>query len=182
MKQFTLNEGNKRKSSVARTLQQNRLAERKNRTLIEVTRTMLADFKLPTTFWAEAVNTACPVSVLKQSNGKAGNLPEAGIQTIREEKDSDGNSTNNVNAVSLTVNAAITEVNTIDPKTSIELPNDANMPELEDIVFSDDDEDVDAEADLNNLDAFMPVSPILTTRIHKDHPVEQIIADLNSAP
>ncbi|GKC25609.1 putative ribonuclease H-like domain-containing protein [Tanacetum coccineum] len=59
---------------------------------------------------------------------------------------------------------------------------DPNMPELEDIVYSDDDEDVGAEADINNLDAFMPVSPIPTTRIHKDHPVEQIIGDLNSAP
>ncbi|GJV34643.1 putative ribonuclease H-like domain-containing protein [Tanacetum coccineum] len=42
--------------------------------------------------------------------------------------------------------------------------------------------DVGAEADMNNLDAFMPISPIITTRIHKDHPVEQIIGDLNSAP
>ncbi|GJY80045.1 uncharacterized mitochondrial protein-like protein [Tanacetum coccineum] len=56
------------------------------------------------------------------------------------------------------------------------------MHELEDIVYSDDDEDVGAESDMNNLDAFMHVSPILTTRVHKDHPVEQIIGDLNSAP
>ncbi|GKD79897.1 putative ribonuclease H-like domain-containing protein [Tanacetum coccineum] len=42
--------------------------------------------------------------------------------------------------------------------------------------------DVGAEADMNNLNTFMPLSPILTTRIHKDHPVEQIIGDLNSAP
>ncbi|GJW42136.1 ribonuclease H-like domain-containing protein [Tanacetum coccineum] len=47
--------------SVARTPQQNGVAERKNRTLIEADRTMLADSKLPTTFWAEAVNTACYV-------------------------------------------------------------------------------------------------------------------------
>ncbi|GKF84652.1 retrovirus-related pol polyprotein from transposon TNT 1-94, partial [Tanacetum coccineum] len=47
--------------SVARTPQQNRVAERKNRTLIEATRTMLADSLLPTTFWAEAINTACYV-------------------------------------------------------------------------------------------------------------------------
>ncbi|GJV15023.1 ribonuclease H-like domain-containing protein [Tanacetum coccineum] len=44
------------------------------------------------------------------------------------------------------------------------------MPELKDIVYSDDDEDVGAEADINNLDTHIPVSPILTTRIHKDHP------------
>ncbi|GJT20224.1 putative ribonuclease H-like domain-containing protein [Tanacetum coccineum] len=56
------------------------------------------------------------------------------------------------------------------------------MPELEDIVYSDDYEDVGVEADMNNLNTFMPVSPIPTTRIHNDHPVEQIIGDLNSAP
>ncbi|GKC49606.1 putative ribonuclease H-like domain-containing protein [Tanacetum coccineum] len=37
------------------------MAERRNRTLIEDARTMLADSKLPTTFWAEAVSTACYV-------------------------------------------------------------------------------------------------------------------------
>ncbi|GJR62354.1 ribonuclease H-like domain-containing protein [Tanacetum coccineum] len=39
----------------------NGVTERRNRTLIEAARTMLADFMLPTTFWAEAVNTACYV-------------------------------------------------------------------------------------------------------------------------
>ncbi|GJR31630.1 ribonuclease H-like domain-containing protein [Tanacetum coccineum] len=43
------------------TPQQNGVAERKNRTLIEAARTMLADSKLPTTFWAKAVSTACYV-------------------------------------------------------------------------------------------------------------------------
>ncbi|GKG05991.1 putative ribonuclease H-like domain-containing protein, partial [Tanacetum coccineum] len=56
------------------------------------------------------------------------------------------------------------------------------MPELEDYSIFKDDEDVGAEAGMINLDAFMPVSPIPTTRIHKDHLVEQIISDLNSAP
>ncbi|GJU04665.1 putative ribonuclease H-like domain-containing protein, partial [Tanacetum coccineum] len=37
----------------------NGVAERRNRTLIEAARTMLADSKLPTTFWAKAVSTAC---------------------------------------------------------------------------------------------------------------------------
>ncbi|GJT61736.1 ribonuclease H-like domain-containing protein [Tanacetum coccineum] len=95
---------------------------------------------------------------------------------------SDGNNTNNVNVVSSTVNTASIEVNVVGTKTSIELLDDPNMPELEDIVYSDNDEDVGAEADMNNLDSFMPVSPITTTRIHKDHPVEQIIRDLNSTP
>ncbi|GJV33381.1 ribonuclease H-like domain-containing protein [Tanacetum coccineum] len=296
MNQFCEIKGIKRKFSVTRTPQQNRVAERKNKALIEAARTMLADSKLPTTFWAEAVNTACyvqnrvlvikphnktpyelfigrkhdlsfmrlfgcPVTILNtinhlgKFNGKADegffigystsskafrvfnsrtriveeNLhvqfsenilniagskarmeivlgkdyillpmwpadplfsqdskssPDARFKPSREEekkdaKDlgnedsevpsteepredqrvnqvldaginntnnintaSDGNNTNNVNAVSLTVNAAVTEVNVVDPKTSIELPNDPNMPELEDIIYSNDDEDV----------------------------------------
>ncbi|GJV13153.1 putative ribonuclease H-like domain-containing protein [Tanacetum coccineum] len=53
--------GIKREYSNARTPQQNGVAERKNRTLIEAARTMLADSFLPNTFWAEAVSTACYV-------------------------------------------------------------------------------------------------------------------------
>ncbi|GKF48732.1 ribonuclease H-like domain-containing protein, partial [Tanacetum coccineum] len=95
---------------------------------------------------------------------------------------SDGNNTNNVNAVSSAINAAGSEVNVVDPKTSIELPNDPNMPELKDIIYSYDDEDVSAEADINNLDTNIHVSPISTTIIYKDHPVKQIIGDIYSAP
>nr|GFB36434.1 putative ribonuclease H-like domain-containing protein [Tanacetum cinerariifolium] len=47
----------KREFSVTRTPQQNGISERKIRTLIEATRTMLADSLLPIPFWAEAVNT-----------------------------------------------------------------------------------------------------------------------------
>ncbi|GJV21968.1 putative ribonuclease H-like domain-containing protein [Tanacetum coccineum] len=303
MNQFFERKDIKREFIIARTPQQNGVAERKNRTLIEATRTMLADSKLPTTFWAKAVNTACyvqnrvlvtkphnktpyelflgrkpafgfmrpfgcPVTILNtidhidhllgsgpnwhfdidaltksmnykpviagnQSNGNAGtkacddagkarmetvpgkdyillplwpaDLPfsqnlksppdarfkpsgddekketdepgkKGGDSSNDQEKEDNVNNTNNVNA------ASTNEVNVVGAKTSIELPDDPNMPELEDIVYSNDDEDVGAEADMNNLDAFMPVSPIPTTRIHKDHPVKQIIRDLNSAP
>ncbi|GJX86916.1 putative ribonuclease H-like domain-containing protein [Tanacetum coccineum] len=61
MNQFCETKGIKREFSMARTPQQNGVAERKNKTLIEATRTMLVDSNLPTTFWAEAVNTACYV-------------------------------------------------------------------------------------------------------------------------
>nr|GEW07969.1 hypothetical protein [Tanacetum cinerariifolium] len=50
-----------RQYSIARTNQQNGVAERRNRTLIKAARTMLADSNIPTTFWAKAVNTACYV-------------------------------------------------------------------------------------------------------------------------
>ncbi|GKD06171.1 hypothetical protein Tco_1181145 [Tanacetum coccineum] len=108
--------------------------------------------------------------------GKEGGDSSKDSESNDQEKEDNVNSTNTVNA------ASTNEVNVVGSKTSIELPDDPNMPELEDIVYSDDDEDVGAEADMNNLDAFMPVSPIPTTRIHKDHLVEQIIRDLNSAP
>nr|GEY48329.1 hypothetical protein [Tanacetum cinerariifolium] len=58
MKEFYTKKGIRREFSNARTSQQNMVAKRRNRTLIQVARTMLADAKLPVTFWAEAVNTA----------------------------------------------------------------------------------------------------------------------------
>ena len=61
MNRFCVEKGILRQFSVARTPQQNGVAERRNRTLIEAARTMLSESKLPTTFWAEAVNTACYV-------------------------------------------------------------------------------------------------------------------------
>nr|GEV23452.1 hypothetical protein [Tanacetum cinerariifolium] len=72
-----------------------------------------------------------------------------------QEKEDNINNTNNVNTVSLTVNAASTnEVNVVGGKTSIELPFDLNMLALEDVsIFdiSNDDEYDDAMADMNNL-------------------------------
>nr|GEX24151.1 hypothetical protein [Tanacetum cinerariifolium] len=64
MNEFYEEKGIKREYSVARTRQQNRVAERRNKTLIEAARTMLADSKLPITFWAKTVNTACYVHQL----------------------------------------------------------------------------------------------------------------------
>nr|GEX48965.1 putative ribonuclease H-like domain-containing protein [Tanacetum cinerariifolium] len=59
MNDFCAMKGIRREFSVARTPQRNDVVERRNRTLIKAAKTMLADSKLPTTFWAEAVNTAC---------------------------------------------------------------------------------------------------------------------------
>ncbi|GKB62916.1 putative ribonuclease H-like domain-containing protein [Tanacetum coccineum] len=61
MNEFCAKKGIKREFSIARTPQQNGVTEKKNRTLIEAARTMLADSLLPIPFWAEAVNTACYV-------------------------------------------------------------------------------------------------------------------------
>ena len=63
-KNYTLNdfvseEGIHHPYSAAYTPQQNGVAERKNRTLIDMARSMLAEFKSPINFWAEAISTAC---------------------------------------------------------------------------------------------------------------------------
>nr|GEU39896.1 reverse transcriptase domain-containing protein [Tanacetum cinerariifolium] len=63
LNQFCGMKGIKREFSVARTPQHNEIAERKNMTLIEAARTMLADSLLAISFWAEAVNTACYVQI-----------------------------------------------------------------------------------------------------------------------
>nr|GEU48807.1 hypothetical protein [Tanacetum cinerariifolium] len=87
------------------------------------------------------------------------------------------NSTNRVNAVSAPVNAAGPN-----PPNSTNNFNTANMPEFEDIVYSDDEEDVSAKGDLFNLETRITVSHIPTTRVHKNYHVTQIIGDLTSAP
>nr|GEX38547.1 hypothetical protein [Tanacetum cinerariifolium] len=300
-----------RQFSVAKTHQQNGVAKRRNMTLIEAARTMLADSKLPTTFWAEAVNSACyvqnkllevkphnktpyelfhgrtptlsfmrpfgfPVTILNtidhlgkfngkadegffvgySLNSKAFKVFNSKIRIVKEnlhirfsestpnvvgsgpnwlfyidaltrimnyepivagthtngfadpkssnddgskpssddgknvdedprkeseckdqEKEDNVNSTNIVNTVSSTVNVAGTNEDN-------KLTFDPNMPDLEDVSifkFSSDDEDNGAVADMNNLDTTIQVSLILTTRIHKDRPLDQVIGDLNKA-
>ncbi|GJV25377.1 ribonuclease H-like domain-containing protein [Tanacetum coccineum] len=342
--------GNLREFSVARTPQQNGIAERKNRTLIEAARTMLADSLLPTTFWAEAINTAyyvqnrvlitkphnktlyelligrppnldfmrpfgCPVTILNtldhlgkfeekadegflvgysvnskafrvfntrtrkveenlhikflenksnvavsglewlfdidsltksmnyelvtaenQTNGDVGietniNAGQAGQEKASnheyiplplmpsnsplfsstqslDDKDTDNvpgkgdddvnkvsgidnqertdSSTQDVNTAGPSINTANANINTgnLYINTASPIPNDPSMPSLEETGIFDgtyDDEDVGAEANLNNLETAMNINPIPTTRIHKDHPKDQIIGDLNLA-
>ncbi|GJS48216.1 putative ribonuclease H-like domain-containing protein [Tanacetum coccineum] len=304
MNQFCEMKGIKREFSVARTPQQNGVAERKNRTLIEAARTMLADLKLPTTFLAEAVNTACyvqnrmlvikphnktpyelflgrkpalsfmrlfgcPVTILNtldhlgkfdgkanewffvgystnskayrvfnnrtrivkenlhvkfseethniagngpnwlfdidaltismnyktvvvgnQTNGNAGtkeninDSPDAGFKPSGEEEKID--SKRQENEDSEVPNIQELRVNQ-EQDANVNITNNINTvnltPNLEEIVYSDDDDDeVGAEADMNNLATNVTVSPIPSTRVHTDHPLEQIIVDIHSAP
>ncbi|GJZ75180.1 ribonuclease H-like domain-containing protein [Tanacetum coccineum] len=314
MNQFCEMKGIKREYSVARTPQQNGVAERRNRTLIKATMIMLANSKLPTTFWAEVVNTACYVHnrvlVVKPHNktpyelfhgrtpalsfmrpfgylvtilntidylGKFDGKPDEGffvgyslnsiafrvfnsrtrivdeslnirflenkpnvvgsgldwlfdidaltrimnyepivagtqsnvLQTAdppfdfnlksyddagfkplsddekkvdddsrKESKCYDQEHTNNVNTISSTVNVAGS--NADDADTS-EFQNDLEMPTLEVDSIPTDDEDDIPEADMSNLDSTIQDSPTPTTRIHKDHPLDQVIGDVQLA-
>ncbi|GJR33823.1 uncharacterized mitochondrial protein-like protein [Tanacetum coccineum] len=81
-----------------------------------------------------------------------------------QENEDNVNSTNTVNA------ASTNKVNDVGGKTSIKLPFDPNMSALEDIsIFDflrDDDDDVGAEADMNNLDT--------TIQLHKQERCQRI--------
>nr|GEW27071.1 retrovirus-related Pol polyprotein from transposon TNT 1-94 [Tanacetum cinerariifolium] len=100
--------------------------------------------------------------------------PSKGSECKDQKKQNTVNSTNNVNTVSSTINVVGTN----------ELPFDPDMPALGDIGtfnFSNEDEDDGEMHDMNNLEITIQVSPTPTTRIHKDHHLDQVIGDLDSA-
>nr|GEU85445.1 hypothetical protein [Tanacetum cinerariifolium] len=100
-----------------------------------------------------------------------------------------GNQTNGNAGIETNVNAGqagqekasnhkyiLLNINTASP-----IPDYPSMPSLEENgIFDDayDDREVGAEADITNLKLLTVASPIPTTRVHKDHPKEQIIGDL----
>ncbi|GKA14652.1 hypothetical protein Tco_0694298 [Tanacetum coccineum] len=119
-----------------------------------------------------------PVTAGNQTNGNAS------IKDNVDAKEAYANSTNRVSTISPSVSAARQSFINVD-----DLLTDPLMSDLEDTtdllnigIFSSayDDEDVGAEADLNNLETTMNVNPIPTTIIHKDHPKDRIIGDINS--
>nr|GFB54691.1 hypothetical protein [Tanacetum cinerariifolium] len=129
-----------------------------------------------------------PVVIGNQSNGSVGdkekkddkgpgNIDSEVLNTeeprINQEKDANVNRTNNINVVSPTINAADIEDNDVDENIVYGCVDDPNMPNLEEIIYSDDDKKVSAKADTTNLDKNIIVILIPTTRIHKDHPVKQ---------
>nr|GEV61230.1 uncharacterized mitochondrial protein AtMg00810-like [Tanacetum cinerariifolium] len=110
------------------------------------------------------------------------NAASAPVTTVRP------NPTNSTNSF----NAASPSDNVINPNFEIgrkslfvdpsQYPDDLDMHALEDILYSDDEEDVGVEADFSNLETNISVSHIPTTRVHKDHHVSQIIGELTTAP
>ncbi|GJR50487.1 hypothetical protein Tco_1401008 [Tanacetum coccineum] len=70
---------------------------------------------------------------------------------VNQEHDSNVNNTNNINTVSPTINVADIENNVVDKNIVYGCDDDPNMPNLEEIFYSDDDEGFDAKADMTNL-------------------------------
>ncbi|GJZ65602.1 retrovirus-related pol polyprotein from transposon TNT 1-94 [Tanacetum coccineum] len=204
MNEFCAKKGIKREYSIARTPQQNGVAERKNRTLIEAARTMLADSLLPIQFWAEAVNTACyvlnrvlvtkpqmktPYEILM---GRSPNIsfmrpfgcPLTILNTLDHLGKFDGKSEEGIclerlllskNSICLCRQAFHEELVSNTPTDS-----DDDVPK-DDVFFTNsfDDENTNTEeggaADYNNMDPAINVTSTPTLRIHKNHPQSQII-------
>nr|GFC20034.1 hypothetical protein [Tanacetum cinerariifolium] len=88
------------------------------------------------------------------------------------------NNTNDFTAAGPLVFAAVLNFTNITNDFSAAGPSNAAMPNLENLTHNAND--VGAEADTNNIESIILVSPIPTTRIHKDHLTSQIISDLSS--
>nr|GEV41176.1 hypothetical protein [Tanacetum cinerariifolium] len=112
-------------------------------------------------------------NIINEDNAAASQVPTVGqIST---------NSTNTFSAAGPSNNVVSPTHRKSSYVDTSQYPDDPNMPALEDITYSDDVEDVGAEADFTNLETNITVSPIPTTKVHKDHPMTQIIGDLSSA-
>nr|GEU32776.1 hypothetical protein [Tanacetum cinerariifolium] len=115
----------------------------------------------------------------REAKGKSLVELSTGFRNLSEEfEDFSDNIINEVNDASNPVPAA-GKSSYVDPS---QYPDDLDMPALEDITYSDEEEDVGVEADFSNLETNITVSSIPTTRVHKDHHVTQIIGDLSPAP
>nr|GEZ55205.1 hypothetical protein [Tanacetum cinerariifolium] len=105
-------------------------------------------------------------------NAAGSSISAAGLNFTNTTNDFSATGPSNTAASPPVENSALQNVSTSS--------HDADMPNLEDYTHSDDADDVGAEADINNLESTILVSPIPTSKIHKDHPTSQIIGDLSS--
>nr|GEV24804.1 retrovirus-related Pol polyprotein from transposon TNT 1-94 [Tanacetum cinerariifolium] len=209
LNQFCGIKGIKMEFSIPRTPQKNGIAKRKNMTLIEAAKTMLADSLLPIPFWAEEVNIACYVQnrvlVTKPSNKTPyellhGRTPSIGFMRPFGCPNNDGDATFDGKEPDFDAKKPESEVNVSpsssarsrkqDDKAKKEAKGKSHVEsftgyrdlsaKFEDCSDNSINEVNAAEADFNNLETSITISPIPTTRVHKYHLVSQIIDDLSS--
>ncbi|GJY31270.1 putative ribonuclease H-like domain-containing protein [Tanacetum coccineum] len=211
MDDFCREKGIKREYSVARTPQQNGVAERRNRTLIEAARTMLVDSKLPTTFWAEVVSTACYVQnrvlVVKPHNKTPYELFKGKFDGKSDEENKpmiEGTGPKwlfNIDSLTQSMNYVPVTAGTVSNDSAVLIivvwPHQLILLVLMNLIpkdmftvgvsstleathiesFSDEDE---PEVDLGNITNSYTVPTTPNTRIHKDHPIDNVIGDVKS--
>nr|GEV69936.1 ribonuclease H-like domain-containing protein [Tanacetum cinerariifolium] len=114
----------------------------------------------------------------KKQDDKAKREAKGKIPTIGKNSPNSANTFSVVGPSNVVASPTYVKSSLIDAS---QLPDDPDMPELEDITYFDNEDDVGAEANFNSLETSITVSPIPTTRVYKDHLVIQIIGDLSSA-
>nr|GEU35915.1 ribonuclease H-like domain-containing protein [Tanacetum cinerariifolium] len=147
------------------------------KTLIEAARTMLVDAKLPVTFWAKAVNTACYVQNRVLVNKSQNKTPyELFNDTCKADApESSGNpnptaSTTNLQADPIETLAVETLIPTVSSPIPTACLNDSQEPSNI-LGVTTNLVDLDGvEADVNNMETTITSSPTPTLRIHKDYP------------
>nr|GEW42116.1 hypothetical protein [Tanacetum cinerariifolium] len=114
-----------------------------------------------------------------KDKGKSPVVTITGFRDLNEEfEECINNGSNEVNTASSSVSATGLNFTNSTNDFSVAGPSNAAMPNLEDLSHNADD--VGAEADINNMESIISISPVPTTRIHKDHLTSQIIGDLSS--
>ncbi|GJY49399.1 putative ribonuclease H-like domain-containing protein [Tanacetum coccineum] len=193
MSEFCEQKGIKREFSVARTPIGKMDSRRRNRKLIEAARIMLANSKLPTTFRAEAVNTACYVQNKEMDQGteesistghssketgssqdyilmplwKDGLLFDSSLKNAKSgiaDQEKSENSTQGVNTAGQSINTE---------PDMFSLGDNATATHAD--FFGDE-----IEVDMSNITTTYPVPSTLNTRIHKDHSLDHVIGDVQS--
>ncbi|GJU00274.1 putative ribonuclease H-like domain-containing protein [Tanacetum coccineum] len=207
--EFCRLKGIKREYSNARTLQKNGVAERKNRTLIEAARTMLADSFLPNTFWAEvSTKETIDVGDSDKEDDSTKTIMTANMASHTSTKYSayynnqENEAYEEAEALrkkfeTLVIKeGAAPDLHTASSYEGLSLADpthyeedDSEIPPLEDIYQNSTDgifttssfDDEGVVADFINLETVVNVSLIPTSRIHSTHPRALILGDPNSA-
>nr|GFB14643.1 hypothetical protein [Tanacetum cinerariifolium] len=128
-----------------------------------------------------------PSSTQSLDNKDVGEVPDKRDKGVSkgsgiDDQEKTDSSTQDVDTAEPSINTTSTNINSGSLNINNVGSNDLSMPSLEEIDIFDDvyvDKEVGAEADTNNLELSTVVSLIPTIRVHKDHPKEQIIGELN---
>nr|GEV70692.1 hypothetical protein [Tanacetum cinerariifolium] len=196
MNEFCQEKGIKRKCSVARTPQQNRVAERRNRTLIKANRVLVVKphFKTPYELFRGQSSMEAGLSQdyilmplwtkgslfdssLKDSDGdnKDKDGPSIESEIDNQERPNAENSTKNVNTVRPSINTASSNINTARPTVNI-------VRQSDDFFGTDNGiSSLDGVAvDIRNISTTYHVPTTPNIRINKDHSFDNVIGDIQS--
>nr|GEY74789.1 ribonuclease H-like domain-containing protein [Tanacetum cinerariifolium] len=179
----------KREFSNARTPQQNGVAERRNRSLIEVARTMLADAKLPITFWAEAVNTACYVQnrvLVNKAHNKTPYELFNGHEEHLESTSSQPQGTRNTDAPESSGNSNPTATSTNPPDDpletlTVETPIPTTSSPVPTICFTDSQEPLSKTIIISKRVTNQAETPSLDNILTLTNQFEDILGDTSNS-